>query len=173
MTTTSQTPIKPDQVAVLERDEGQHFHFLNNLATVKVTAGSTGSMSAVEFVAPHGFGPPLHNHRDEDELIVVLEGEVAFRSGDEESIASSGACAYLPHGVPHTFQVLSATARMLSVTSSATTTPQFDLMVTALGEPTDEPVIPEPSEIDPGHVGLVNAQHGIDILGPPPAPLNG
>ena len=62
---------------------------------------------------------------------------------------------------------------MLSVTSSATTTPRFDLMVAALGEPTDEPVIPEPSEIDPGHVGLVNAQHGIDILGPPPAPLNG
>jgi hypothetical protein len=39
-------------------------HFLNNLATIKVAPGSSGSMSAVEFVAPKGFGPPVHVHRD-------------------------------------------------------------------------------------------------------------
>ncbi len=156
---------------MLGRGEGPHLHALNNLATVKVTAGDTGSMSAVEFAAPKGFGPPLHCHRTEDELVVVLEGEVAFSSGDDESIARDGACAYLPHGIPHTFQVLSETARMLSVTSSATETPQFDLMFAALGVPTDQAVIPQPSDIDPGHVALVCGQHGIDVLGPPPPPL--
>lgn len=36
----------------------------------------------------------LHCHRDEDELVVVLDGEVEFRSGDTEIVATTGACAY-------------------------------------------------------------------------------
>lgn len=160
-----------DQVAVLARGEGTHLHFLNNLATIKFSAGTDGSMSVVEFSANRGFGPPLHTHRDEDELVVVLDGEVAFRSGDTEIIGTTGASAYLPHAVPHTFQVLSETARMLSVTASATTTPEFDQMVAALGEPVSVPTIPGEMDIDPGQVAMVNDAHGIDILGPPPAPL--
>lgn len=169
--TTTNKPATNANVSVLGRDEGLNLHFLNNLATVKVTADSAGSMSAVEFLAPRGFGPPLHCHRDEDELVVVLDGEVEFRSGDSATVATAGACAYLPHGIPHTFQVLSETARMLSVTSSAVLAPRFDQMVTALGTPTETPAIPAQTEIDPGQVALVNAEHGIDVLGPPPAPL--
>ncbi len=170
-TATKNTPATNEAVAVLDPDDGANLHFLNNLATIKVAPGSTGSMSVVEFLSPRGFGPPLHCHRDEDELVVVLDGEVEFRSGDETVVASAGACAYLPHGIPHTFQVLSTTARMLSVTSSAVLSPQFDRMVTALGEPTDEPTLPPETEIDPGHVALISGEHGVDILGPPPAPL--
>ena len=105
--------------------------------------------------------------------MVVLEGEVAFRSGETEVIASEGGSAYLPHGVPHTFQVLSPTARMLTVTSSAETTPQFDRMMVALGVPAPAPIMPDDMEIDPANVALVGAAHGVDILGPPPAPLAG
>ena len=159
------------QVTILARDEGRHIHVLNNLATIKVSPEAGGSMSVVEFSANRGFGPPLHSHRDEDELVVVLEGEVAFRSGDTEVIATEGASAYLPHGIPHTFQVLSPTARMLTVTSSAEATPQFDQMMVELGIPAPAPTIPEDMEIDPGNVALVGAAHGVDILGPPPAPL--
>jgi quercetin dioxygenase-like cupin family protein len=148
-------------------------HALDNLVTFKATAGESGALTAVEFLAPRGFGPPLHCHRDEDELVVVLEGEVAFRSGDTEAVTGTGGTAYLPHGVPHTFQVLSETARMLSVTASVTpgTAPRFDRMFRALGEPVNEPALPEPMDIDPGNVAMVLDQHGIDTLGPPPAPL--
>ena len=62
---------------------GRRFSFLDNLATVKVEAGSARSMSVVEFVGPRGFGPPLHNHLEEDELFIVLEGELALFTGDE------------------------------------------------------------------------------------------
>ena len=44
-------------------------------------------------------------------------------------------------------------------------------MVEALGEPIETPTLPEPGPIDPAHVAQVNDQFGIDILGPPPAPL--
>jgi uncharacterized cupin superfamily protein len=65
-------------------------HALDNLVTFKATAGESGALTAVEFLAPRGFGPPLHCHRDEDELVVVLEGEVAFRSGDTEAVTGTG-----------------------------------------------------------------------------------
>lgn len=164
--------VDPTAPYVLQRDEGDHRHFLNHLATRKVAAGESGAMTAVEFVQPKGFGPPLHCHDDEDELVVVLEGEIAFRSGDNESIGRAGSIAYLPHGVPHSFQVLSDEARMIAITASVgQSTPQFDQMVAALGAPSAAPTQPEPIEINPGEVAEVNARYGIEILGPPPAPL--
>ncbi|NNC80668.1 MAG: cupin domain-containing protein [Acidimicrobiales bacterium] len=155
---------------VLARDEGEHHHFLNHLATIKVAPGSTGSMTAIEFVAPRGFGPPVHSHHFEDELLIILEGEVEVHIRDEERIASCGQTAWFPHGVAHTFQVLSNTARFMAVTASRTGHPQFDQMVTELGTPASVPELPEPTEIDPGRVAEVCSAHGIDVLGPPPAP---
>ena len=170
--TTNTTVPTPDQPYVLQRDEGRHLHFLNNLATIKATPGETGTMSVVEFSAPHGFGPPLHVHHDEDELVVVLDGEVRFTSGENSTDASAGGLAWLPHAVPHSFQVLSDSARMLSITTrSDAAAPKFDRFVTTLGEPTDEVAIPAPTDVDPGQVAMVSEQHNIGVLGPPPAPL--
>lgn len=157
---------------VLDAGEGDHRHFLNHLATTKVAPGSTGSMTAIEFHAPRGFGPPLHVHEDEDEVMIVLDGEIAFRSGETESIGRTGATVFLPHGVPHTFQVLSETARFTTVSASKVGTPRFDRMVAELGDELDEPVLPDPVEIDPGRVAAVCAANGIEVLGPPPAPLD-
>lgn len=168
---TNSAELDPDTLTVLGRDEGQHFHFLDNLATIKATAGSTGALTAVEFRAPRGFGPPLHVHRDEDEIVIVLEGEVAFRSGDTEIVATAGATAYLPHAVPHSFQVLSDTARMTSITASAAGAPRFDRFVGAVGDAIDEPVMPEPSPVDPARLARMCDEFGMDVLGPPPAPL--
>jgi len=170
-TTTHETLPDGSRPYVLARDEGDHVHFLNHLATRKVTAGVSGSMTAVEFVAPRGFGPPLHCHDSEDEIMVLQAGEIAFRSGGEETIAGDGATVFLPHGVPHTFQVLSDTARFTTITASTAGTPVFDRMVGELGESTDEPELPVPGAIDPGLVAAVCGAHGIEILGPPPEPL--
>jgi quercetin dioxygenase-like cupin family protein len=160
-----------DQPYVLPADAGQHFHFLNHLATVKV-AGEGRALSVVEFRAERGFGPPLHRHIHEDEFFVVLDGEVRFTSGDVEAIAKPGGSAFLPHGLAHSFQVISAEARFVTVTGSTTGSPRFDGMIAELGEPTAEPTLPTPGPIDPGLVAEVNASFGIEILGPPPEPLS-
>jgi uncharacterized cupin superfamily protein len=171
---TNRTDMSPGSApAVLARGEGTHHHFLNHLATTKVTAGDDGALSVVEFVAPRGFGPPLHVHADEDEVMVVLEGEIAFRAAGAETIARPGATAHLPHGVPHSFQVLSETARFTVVTASRQAAPVFADMVAALGTEVDEPSMPTPTEIDPDEVARVNAEHRIEVLGPPPGPLPG
>lgn len=157
---------------MLATNEGIHLHFLNHLATIKVESGISGSLSVVEFVGPRGFGPPLHRHDHEDELFVILDGEMVFRSGDVEIVAAAGATAFLPKGRPHTFQVLSDTARFTCVTASNTGVPEFDQMVGALGSPTDHPSLPEPGPIDPALVAEICMQHGIEVLGPPPSPLD-
>ena len=134
---------------VLAAGEGQHYEFLNSLATVKL-AGRDRSMSVVEFLAPRGFGPPEHRHNEEDELFIVFDGELRFFTGGTEFTAGAGGFAYLPHGVPHTFQVLSPTARLLNVTASRSAMPRFDEMVAELGVPTEATVIPQPSPSTPG-----------------------
>jgi mannose-6-phosphate isomerase-like protein (cupin superfamily) len=157
---------------VLATDEGDHRHLLNHLATTKVDAGESGSMAAVEFSAPRGFGPPLHVHHGEDEVMIVLDGEVAFRSGDDEQVATAGATVYLPHGVPHTFQVLSESARFTTVAARLNGAPLFGQFVAELGDDLDQPVTPAPVDIDPAAVAEAGARHGLTILGPPPAPLD-
>lgn len=166
-TTTAATGTSP---SVLHRDEGTHHHFLNHLATTKVEGGSTGSMGAVEFRAPRDFGPPVHQHDDEDELIVVLEGQIAFQTGDEEIVAGPGGCAFLPHGVPHGFQVLSDEARFLAITASATSSPRFDAFVAEVGTPAPAPTMPDPGPVDPQRLAEISEAHGIALLGPPPEP---
>lgn len=170
--TTATAPTINDLLAV-PAGEGDHHHFLNHLATVKVAAGdSETGMSAVEFTAPRGFGPPLHVHAEEDEIMYVIDGRIRLDVGDEAVFAETGTVVSLPHGVPHVFQVESTTARFLTVTAGRTASPSFDRFVNALGAPTDLATMPTPVEIDPGHVAQVCAQHGIEVLGPPPPPLD-
>ncbi|NNE12404.1 MAG: cupin domain-containing protein [Ilumatobacter sp.] len=162
-----------DQLGEIADGDGAHHHFLNHLATVKVGAGeSVSGMNAVEFTAPRGFGPPLHVHREEDELMYVIDGRVRLEFGDETVYAERGSVVSLPCGIPHTFQVESETARMLTVAAGRRSAPSFDRFVATLGDPTEDARIPEPGPIDPGHVAAVCADHGMEVLGPPPAPLD-
>lgn len=170
METTTQ--LSAQRPVILDSEGGEHYHFLVNLATVKVSAADEGQLSVVEFLAPRGFGPPLHRHNHEDELFVVLDGELMLRTGDTERVGGEGTVALLPRAVPHSFQVMSETARFLNVTGATSSPPQFDRMVAALGVPSREAVMPGPMDIDVGEVARVCAAHGIDVLGPPPPPLD-
>ncbi len=157
---------------ILARDRGAHLHFLNHLATIKVAAENGSALSAVEFVAEQGMGPPLHRHEHEDELFVVFDGLIMFLAGYKEVVTRAGATAFLPRGLPHTFQVLTPKARFLAVTASHTDAgPQFDQMVATLGTPASNATLPEPSYIDPAHVADVCRRFGIEVLGPPPEPI--
>ncbi len=160
---TLQTPL------VLGPGEGEHWHFLNTLQTLLVGGDHTdGAMTALEFEGRRGFGPPLHSHDVEDELFRVLTGEVRFVCGDVEEVVGEGGTVFLPKQRPHQFQVLSPTARVFQVTTPA----QFDDFVRTLGEPAGTAELPEPSEVDGQRVAEVCAQFQIQVLGPPPPPLD-
>lgn len=150
------------------RDEGERFHFLNTLQTAKITGGQTNdTLTAVEFLAPKNFGPPLHRHDAEDELFYILDGELWLSCGDVEAVHGEGAVVWLPRGLPHTFQVRSETARVFVVSTPS----GYERFIAALGEPTDSRALPDPGDIDPARVAEVCAQFDIQVLGPPPAPV--
>ena len=60
-----------------------------------------------------GAGAPLHTHED-DELLVVLEGTLRVRIGDESHDAGADHTVVVPPGVPHGFEAVgSSPARVL------------------------------------------------------------
>ncbi len=60
-----------------------------------------------------GAGAPLHTHED-DELIVVLEGTLRVRIGDETHDVRSDHTIVVPPGEPHGFEAIgTAPARIL------------------------------------------------------------
>lgn len=143
--------------------------FLNTRVFVRVSFedGQDG-VSVLEHLAPHGDSPPLHVHRNEDEIFHLLEGEMAFRVGDEDLLRKAGDTILAPKGVPHTYRVASAAgARWLTVTNGE----EFERFVQALGRAPDGDGLPHPSgpptpEQAQG-LTTVAGQFGIEIVGPP------
>jgi quercetin dioxygenase-like cupin family protein len=65
---------------------------------------SNEAMTVFESVAAPGEGPPLHLHQLQDEWLYVLEGKMRIRLADDVVSAPAGSFAFIPRGVPHTWQ---------------------------------------------------------------------
>src|SRR5690349_11284532 len=103
---------------VNQAGQGRHVWQESACVTVKLAARESeqGRVSALEFLAPPGFGPPLHIHHREDEILQILDGSVRVVCGDADVVAGAGALAFLPRGVAHTFRVIGdEPARMLAI----------------------------------------------------------
>lgn len=71
----------------------------------KVKSGDTGgAFSVIEVVTPPQHEVALHVHEREDELVYVLEGTIEVTLGDQSMMATAGALALLPRGIPHGFR---------------------------------------------------------------------
>src|SRR5688500_18468646 len=118
----------------------RHLWFLNTRVAVRISyQDGSDRISVLEHQAPHGDSPPLHVHRNEDEVFHLLEGEVAFRVGDKQLQGNAGDTFLVPKGIPHTYRVLSAGgARWLTVTTGE----EFERFVCALGRPADRDRLP-------------------------------
>lgn len=61
---------------------------------------SNGLVTVLEGVV-HAGGPPLHVHESEDEVVIVLDGRLDFRVGDETGTLTAGGLLWMPRRVPH------------------------------------------------------------------------
>ncbi|WP_320779859.1 cupin domain-containing protein [Streptomyces sp. CRN 30] len=140
------------------RSRGGERRFLGAPLRMLVEGGDTeGAFAAVEVVHERDFSSPLHVHRNDDEALYVLDGELSVVCGKERWTAGPGAFVHLPRAVPHGLKVVSGSARLLAFCVPAGfehfTQDVADLR---LGEETAR------------QLAGIAARYGIDILGPFP-----
>jgi quercetin dioxygenase-like cupin family protein len=135
-----------------------------DLAGTTVTAKADGSTTDDAFVvaattlAPGGFEPPLHLHREMVEVLYLLSGRLDLQVGDDQRIAGPGTFVCIPTGVAHTMSVAGEEpVQMLMILSNpARATQMLDVMeqVFADGAP------------DPDTAGPLLAQIDMELLAP-------
>jgi len=89
--------------------------------TFKIDGADTdGALSIVEHPFAVGALVPPHVHHLEDEISIVLQGEIGFRSEDEEVVLGVGGYIVKPRGEVHAMWNAGSTpARMIEVISPA------------------------------------------------------
>lgn len=73
--------------------------------TLLTPAESGGAMSIVDSESPLGSGPPRHVHDREDEVFIILTGQVDFWLEGQRFTRVAGETAFIPRGKEHTFRV--------------------------------------------------------------------
>jgi len=136
-------------------------YFLGLPTLLRATGQTTnGAFGLVEQTMPPGFASPYHTHRLEDEAFYVLDGEMAFVSDGNWTIAGPGTFVFGPRNIPHGFKVIGdAPARMLLLCAPGA----FAEFVVEMSEP-----VPAPPDM--AKLMALAAKYSIDILGPLPEP---
>lgn len=146
-------------------EEGEVLWFSGALVTVKSTAEQTGGeFFLMEEFCPRGTATPLHVHPQDNESFYILDGELTVYLDGQPITASAGSFIHIPKGYfPHAFQVASETARFLVLT-----TPAHEQFIRAAAEPAQTRTIRPQEPLDMEKVWGAAAEHGVEILGPPP-----
>jgi quercetin dioxygenase-like cupin family protein len=111
--------------------------------TTKVDGPATGDAFVVAetTLAPGGFEPPLHLHREMAEALYLLSGQLELQVGDDRRIAGPGTFVCIPAGVAHTMSVAGAEpVRMLLILSNpARATQMLDVMEQVFSDGAPDP----------------------------------
>lgn len=83
--------------------------------TILAAAESGGAIAIVYGATGPFTGPPAHIHTNEDEVIIVLEGEVEFETADSRFTRGPMGVAFLPRGKTHSFRTGPRGAKCLTI----------------------------------------------------------
>ena len=117
--------------------------FLNTLVVIRVPLeGGTDGLCVMEHHAPEGDSPPLHVHRDQDEVFALLAGEARFHLSGRDLEARAGDYLLVPKGEPHSYLATSAEGVLfLTITRGE----GFFSLVREVGRAAETGGLPEPS----------------------------
>ena len=150
----------PSPAFIMEPRDGKAIHVVGDEVIVKVSSHDTdGAFAVFEGRTQPHHGPPLHLHRDEDEVWRVLEGEYLFEVDGEEIYAGPGATVYAPRGTRHTFQNIGRTPGRLVTT---VVPGGLDLFFEEL-----EGIAPRGSSLEPAKAVPLFEKYGLELHGPP------
>lgn len=138
--------------------EGQVYDLGNMRIRVMVGGEETDGMYEVfEEVTEPGFGPPLHTHVVQWEVLEVLEGRYKFKAGDEVFVGEAGSLVVVPPGVAHCFvNIAEGASRLRFMLSPRKNFEGFVKAMTELGE------MPGPEQL-----GRLLDEYGMELKGAP------
>jgi quercetin dioxygenase-like cupin family protein len=95
-----------ERTAVVRKSDRESLWFLGDNVQIILDASHTeGRLFLAYQHLAAGATPPLHEHDLEDEILLLLEGEVTFWTVGKEFTLGPGDCILLPKDTPHTLQV--------------------------------------------------------------------
>jgi mannose-6-phosphate isomerase-like protein (cupin superfamily) len=68
---------------------------------------------------PEGIGPSLHEHPNEEQFNLILEGEMHFIVGDEDRIVGPGTLVHIPRNTLHRSRPVNGPCTVFAVKSPA------------------------------------------------------
>ena len=160
------TELRP---VVTSSSEAAPMRFLATDHRLLVPAAKTGgALSLLDAgLVQAGFSPPLHAHLREHELFIVAGGEVRFATGSTSTVVAGSGSAWLPAGLPHSFEVL-ADAHIYVITvpcQAGGVGGDYERFVHAVSVAVggSQAGMGEAAEL----VAQISAAHDIPIVGPP------
>ncbi|GAA1124725.1 cupin domain-containing protein [Nocardioides aquiterrae] len=111
-----------------------------------------------------GSASPLHLHRNEDEMFVILAGHGIFWVGDERHEVGEGGAMFLPRGVPHAYRFTSPEVDLLTICTPS----GMERFFRSAGRSVSAPR-PDGWQVTMEALVAAAAAGGQEILGPPPA----
>ena len=112
----------PTQLKVVQPGAGDTGVLLPGVGVAfKIEGEDTGgALSVVEHPFDVGALVPPHVHHLEDEISIVIEGEIGFRSNDQEAVLSKGGYIVKPRGEVHAmWNAGDVPARMIEIITPA------------------------------------------------------
>ncbi len=90
--------------AILQPEMGTDLHAFGNVLSVMLRSEQTGGLISVMVeTTPPGGGPPLHVHSREDEIFLVIEGQISYCVDGNWTEVRPGGVVYLPRGAAHCY----------------------------------------------------------------------
>lgn len=141
-------------------------HLLGNILSYRAFPEDTGHRYAiVECLTAPGAGAPPNRHA-EDEIFIVLEGQVAFDIEGTSRVAGPGETVVIPNRALHSFvNIGEEVARMLLIHLPGAAHVAFYF---GAGEPLAEgaSTFPEMSPPDVQRLVAIGAEAGLEIVAP-------
>jgi quercetin dioxygenase-like cupin family protein len=143
-------------------------NFNGSIAKIRVSQSENkDAITVIEHKMPCGYAPPLHIHKNQDEVFHILRGRLRFEVGNETFHAQAGDILTAPKGVPHRFIVESLDgAHGLTITTGN----DFEAFVSESSSPLMMDflsALPLPGEKELEAVASAAARNHIEIIGPP------
>jgi DNA-binding transcriptional MerR regulator/quercetin dioxygenase-like cupin family protein len=129
----------------------------------KLSAQDTGGAIAVFEISGRGGGWPRHLHRDQDEWVYVIDGELELEIASKRSRARAGESVFIPRQVPHAWADACA-ERPAKIINTYQPAGNMEDFFRELGKYVHPPIH---EVLSFEEMKEIFKNHGMDVVGPP------